>query len=70
MAPSAVSSSGTCTLTPGLYVFTDALSIGGSKTFVANGVTLYFACGAGGTVGSCPCARPETSTRAGRAASP
>jgi Flp pilus assembly protein TadG len=48
-----ISGSGTCTLTPGLYVFTDTLSIGGTKTFAASGVTLYFACGASGTVGSC-----------------
>jgi hypothetical protein len=48
-----ISGSGTCTLSPGLYVFTDTLSIGGSKTFVANGVTLYFTCGASGTVGAC-----------------
>ena len=51
--PVTMSSGGTCTLSPGLYVFTDTLSIGGSKTFVADGVTLYFTCGSGGTQGTC-----------------
>jgi len=44
---------GTCTLAPGLYVFTDLFSIGGSRNFVADGVTLYFTCGSNGVVGPC-----------------
>jgi hypothetical protein len=48
-----MSSGGTCTLAAGLYVFTDPLSIGGSKTFIANGVTLFFTCGTGGIIASC-----------------
>jgi hypothetical protein len=48
-----MSSGGTCTLAPGLYVFTDSLSIGGNKTFIANGVTLYFTCGTGGIIAPC-----------------
>lgn len=48
-----LSGNGTCTLQSGLYVFTEPLSIGGNKSFVANGVTLYFACGLSGVRGPC-----------------
>lgn len=44
---------GTCSLSSGLYVFTEPLSIGGGRSFVANGVTLYFACGVNGVRSSC-----------------
>jgi hypothetical protein len=43
-----LSGGGTCTLQPGLYVFTDAFTVGGSGTVVGTGVTLYFTCGTGG----------------------
>ena len=44
---------GTCTLAPGLYVFTDPLTLGGSEKLSGTGVTLYFTCGVAGTIGSC-----------------
>jgi Flp pilus assembly protein TadG len=44
----ALSGSAACALTPGLYVFTDTLSIGGSRSVTGSGVTLYFTCGTGG----------------------
>lgn len=44
---------GTCTLQPGLYVFTGPLSIGGNYRLVGNDVTLYFACGIFGIRTSC-----------------
>jgi hypothetical protein len=43
-----LSGSGTCTLSAGLYAFTDPLSIGGSRTVTGAGVTLYFTCGTAG----------------------
>ncbi|MGH8891916.1 MAG: pilus assembly protein TadG-related protein [Actinomycetes bacterium] len=48
-----LSGNGTCTVQAGLYVFTEALTIGGNHTLVANDVTLYFACGVGGVRTAC-----------------
>lgn len=39
---------GTCTLSAGLYVFTDKFSIGGSRVVTGTDVTLYFTCGTDG----------------------
>ena len=44
---------GTCTLAPGLYVFTDPVTLGGNQKLAGAGVTLYFTCGVAGSVGSC-----------------
>jgi hypothetical protein len=43
-----LSGSAPCALTSGLYVFTDTLSIGGSRAVTGTDVTLYFTCGTGG----------------------
>jgi hypothetical protein len=43
-----LSGNGTCTLAPGLYVFTDTFTIGGSRAVAGAGVTLYFTCGISG----------------------
>jgi len=40
-------SGGTCTLSPGLYVFTDPVTLSGGS-LVATNVTIYFACGRNG----------------------
>ncbi len=48
-----LSGNGDCVLEAGLYVFTDPLSITGTASFEADGVTLYFTCGINGVVGPC-----------------
>lgn len=42
-----------CVLTPGLYVFTEPVVISGNADLVAEGVTLYFACGVLGVPSPC-----------------
>jgi hypothetical protein len=43
----------TCTLSPGLYVFTDPFVLGGNASLAGTGVTLFFTCGAAGVITSC-----------------
>jgi Flp pilus assembly protein TadG len=47
---------GTCSLRPGLYVFTGDLELAGnpSTLFNADGVTMYFTCGSGTVPAACP----------------
>ncbi len=46
---------GTCTLRPGLYVFTGDLELAGNSStlFTADGVTMYFTCGSGSLPAPC-----------------
>ncbi len=44
---------GTCTLIPGLYVFTGKLDLAGGATLIGNGVTFYFTCGEGTVPRAC-----------------
>jgi Flp pilus assembly protein TadG len=49
-----LSSGAACTLQPGLYVFTDPLTIGDRDLVTgAGGVTLVFTCGSGGNIATC-----------------
>ena len=54
-----------CTLVPGLYVFTEPLTLSGNATVTGTGVTLFFTCGAGGLLGSCSSDLQQGSLQAG-----
>ena len=47
------STGGTCTLQPGLYVFTGDVTLSGGAGLVANGATMYFTCGTPTAVRAC-----------------
>jgi hypothetical protein len=53
-----ISGSATCTLAPGLYVFTDRLTLAGKVKVVGVGVTLFFGCGS--VAGESPCSSDPT----------
>lgn len=47
------SNGGTCTLQPGMYVFTGTLTLAGNGDFVAKDVTMYFTCGTASAPRAC-----------------